>query len=91
MLINGEEYHVNDLLNNLDLSRDMKCPVNELLDLTRYQIEILTRYQIDYQSATSLKDLLYKIEEVLEETDAEELELIASEIQDRDYYENTNK
>ena len=90
MLINGEEVKIDDLIGNVDFEANMRQPVNDSLDLTAYQIEVLKRYQIDY-NVTSLKDLIYLISQALEENNDEELEFIASEITQRDYYENTNK
>ena len=91
MLINGKEVKAQELINDFDFEQNMRQPVNDSLDLTGYQMDVLARYQIDYKNVSSLKELIYLIEEVLNETDAEELELISSELAERDYYENTDK
>lgn len=91
MLINGQEYQIDDLLDKVKFEDNMKQQINDHLSLTKYQIEILTRYNIDYASASSLKSLSYLIEDVLNDIEAEDLELIADELAERNYYENTNK
>ena len=55
------------------------------------EIEILNRYNIDYHSCKSNHDLLYLVEECLEEIDDEELEWLSSTLSERSYYTETNK
>ena len=61
--------------------------------LTNKEIEILKRYGIDYQNCHSLKEIIYYIEDILNDMDIvdSDLELIESSIAERDYYQNTNK
>ena len=53
--------------------------------LNAKEIEVLERYNINYKNVLTLKELLFKIEEVLS------LEEISTSISERDYYQNTNK
>ena len=91
MLINGKEVGIDELLSNTNFEDNIQKSVNEGLTLTNYQIAVLSRYNIDYASTTSIKSLSYLIEDALADCDDEELELIADEIAERNYYENTNK
>ena len=61
--------------------------------LTNREIEVLKRYDIDYKSSNNLKELIFKIEDILNDTDIvfEDLEEVQMSISERDYYENTNK
>ena len=90
MQINNNEVNIEELIGNVDFQANMQKSVNETLSLTDHQIEVLERFQINYHVG-SLKEIVFLIDEVLDETDDEELELIASELAERDYYENTNK
>ena len=62
--------------------------------LTNGEINVLKRFGINYLTCGSLKEILYKIDVVLkedEDDDLDELDLVASSIAERDYYQNTNK
>lgn len=60
--------------------------------LNAKEIEVLERYNINYKNVLTLKELLFKIEEVLSLEDyPEDLEEISTSISERDYYQNTNK
>ena len=64
------------------------------LMLTNGEISVLKRFGINYLTCNSLKEILYKIDVVLkedEDDDLDELDLVASSIAERDYYQNTNK
>ncbi len=64
--------------------------------LTNREIEILDRNFIDYRSCNSLKDLMIRIQDVLEDEsidpdDGDDLDYVLEMISERDYYQNTNK
>lgn len=62
------------------------------LSLTRYQMEILEKYKIDYNSMGSINELIYEIDEALEECDyPDDLDIVSREISEFNYYNNTNK
>lgn len=65
--------------------------VNGLM-LTKKEINILNKYNIDYQKCKSLKEVLYEIEKVIDFLgDIGQLDSISETIAERDYYQNTNK
>ena len=70
--------------------KNMHKQINNLY-LTQKQIDVLDRYNIDYNKCTSMNELLYYIDEVLNEEDNEELEKVSLEIAETNYYMNTNK
>lgn len=95
MIVNGKEYKIDDLVKTIDFNSQSFKKCGKLM-LTNREIDILERNFIDYNLATSLKDLMIKIEYVLEdealdEDDAVELEYVLESLAERDYYENTNK
>ena len=86
-----KDYNLNDLLNNIDFESNRLVKINNKLYLTNYQIEILNKYNIDYENLGSLSSIIYVAEEILEEDDYEDLDEIIKELAERNYYENTNK
>lgn len=85
-----DNYNIDELVNEIDYEKNMHKKINNML-LTEHQIEILKRYDIDYNKCTNMNELLYYIDECLDEIDSEELELIGNEIAEINYYINTNK
>lgn len=86
-----KDYNINDLLNEVDFKSNKLVKINNKLYLTNYQIEILNKYNIDYENLGSLSSIIYVAEEILEEDDYEDLDEIIRELAERNYYENTNK
>ena len=84
------EYDIDSIIDDLDFKSNSINDMNGLL-LTNKEIEILDRYNIDYKKCISLKEVIYLIEDILEEEEIEELDLISQSISERDYYQNTNK
>lgn len=85
------EYNINDLLDTYDFNSNFFKEVGSNLLLTNKEIEILDKYNINYNDCQSLKELIFKIDTILTVEDIEELETIAEAIATRDYYQNTNK
>lgn len=83
---------INDILNNINFENNKLIKINENLYLTNNQIDILKRYNIDYETSNSLRDLMIKIEDILDyEEDIPELEELLDKLSERNYYEFTNK
>ena len=87
----NKEYNIKELLDSIDFNKNKLTKVNDKLMLTNYQIEVLKRFDIIPKKYTSLSSIICDAEEVYEETLDEELDNILSELQERNYYENTNK
>ncbi len=95
MIVNGKKYEIADLIKNLDFKSNMLQKAGDIL-LTGREIDILNKNYIDYKTCKNLKDLMMKIEYVLDDEeldsdDADELEYVLEVISERDYYENTRK
>lgn len=83
---------INDILNNIDFENNKLIKINNNLYLTNNQIDILKKYNIDYETSNSLRDLMIKIEDILDyEEDIPELEELLDKLSERNYYEFTNK
>lgn len=85
-----KDYNIDELVNEIDFEKNMHKKINNML-LTEHQIDVLKRYDIDYNKCSNMSELLYYIDECLDEMDNEELELVANEISEINYYMNTNK
>lgn len=85
-----KEYNINELLNDIDFNKNKLVKVNEKLYLTNYQIEVLNKYEIDFQNL-NLSSIIFLGEEILEEDDYDDLDEVIRELAEGNYYENTNK
>jgi len=80
------------IANSLDLESGLLKKCNNGLLLTQYEIDVLDKYKINYNNTSSLKEIIYLIEEILnEDSSFDDLENISLSISERDYYMNTNK
>lgn len=86
-----ENYDIDKLASEIDFNSNKLVKVNDKLLLTNYQIEVLKRNDINPENYGSLKDIIYLAEEAYEDTLDEELDVILSELSERNYYENVNK
>lgn len=82
---------IKNIINNMDFESNSLKKINNNLNLTKYQITVLDKFNIDYKNASSLNEIIYLTNEVYNETLDEELDLILNELSERNYYENTNK
>ena len=83
--------NINDILNSINFEDNKLIKVNNNLYLTNNQINLLKRYNIDYEISNSLRDLMFKIEDFLDYQESDELEDLLNTLSERNYYENTNK
>ena len=84
--------YIKEVAKSLDFDGYRLVKINNNLFLTKQEIEILSRYHIDYQNCNDIHMLMYLIDECLDEcSDAQDLENISLDISERNYYMNTNK
>lgn len=88
MIINGKEVTIEELIGNEDLHNNLGKLRNNNLYLSDYQISVLERNQISYQNINSMKELSFKIEEILNDEDTldPELEEVSRQIDEYRYY-----
>lgn len=80
----------NNLFKNYDFNKYMFKKIGNLY-LSEAHIQILKSHKIDYEKLNNINLLIYKIEEVLDEEESEELEWVLNELAEFNYYNNTNK
>lgn len=91
MQINNEEIDkfVEETINENKLNK-----INNIY-LSNRQIQILDRYSIDYKNAVDMSDLIFKVEDYINENysydDISDLEVLSQELSEFNYYHNTNK
>ena len=84
--------YIKEISNSLDFDTNSLVKVNDNLYLTKKEIDVLKRYDINYETCKDLNMLLYLIDECLNNCYTEEdLENISIDISERNYYMNTNK
>ena len=75
----------------LDFNSNILNDVNGLF-LSNKEISVLKDYDINYETCNNLKEVIYLIEEKIDEYDSpDDLLEISDSISERDYYANTNK
>ena len=62
------EYNIEELVSGLDFESGKLKTINGLM-LTNREIEVLDRYKIDYKNCKNLKELLFEIEEIINDMD----------------------
>ena len=88
------EYNIEKLVGEMDFSLGKLNYISNTYALTNREIEVLKKYDIDYKSCVSLKDVLNRIEDVFytdDNLELDDLEEVSLSIAERDYYQNTNK
>ncbi len=92
MIVNGKEYNLETLVKSMDFKANTFSDKSKLM-LTNMEIGILERNMVDYRTCSSLKDLMIRIENILDDEsldadDADDLEYVLRQISERDYYES---
>ena len=83
---------IEKIASDIDFESNLLTTTKNGILLTNYEISIWDKYKIPYQNTTSLKEIIYLIEDILNEDNSlEDLENISLSISERDYYMNTNK
>ena len=84
-----------EIINSLDFELDELKQIKKNIYLNNREMQILKMYDIDFQNCVDMNDLLFKIDDVLNDLydnyDIEDLEWVSSSISERNYYMNTKK
>lgn len=92
MKVNGKNININNIVEEVNIDKNILKKRNNGLVLRDSHIEILKRNGINYETHANLKSLIYEIEEeILNGNDDEELDLLCEELAEIDYYNYTNK
>ena len=91
MQINKDE--IENSISQIILDNELN-KINDIY-LSNKQISILNMYGIDYKNVTSMSELIFKVEEYIEENylyeNIDDLENLSMELSEFNYYYNTNK
>lgn len=92
MEINGKLLNIDKLTDDIYSDKKLLKMRGNGIYLSDNQVEVLKKYNIDYKKYTSLKSLIFEIEEILnEEVDVDDLEEVSLKLSELNYYNNTNK
>ena len=78
------------LINNA-INDNSLVKINDKIYLTKYQIAVLERFHIEYNSCSDIKEILFLIDDYLETDYEEELDELAKSLQEFSYYNFTHK
>ena len=87
MKVFNQEIDIEDLISEKYMHKD----IGNGLFLSDYQIDVLLRNNIDPFKCSGINELIFLIDEALEEIDDDELDAVSREIMEFNYYTNTNK
>ena len=82
---------INKILKEIDFENNKLIKINNNICLTQNQINILEKYNIEYHICNSIRDIMIKIEDILNYNEIEELEILLENLNERQYYEEINK
>lgn len=92
MIVNGNKIDVDKLTKDVYDDKNMMKMRAKGIYLSDNQINVLKKYNIDYNKYTSIKSLIFDIEEILnDETDLTDLEEVSEKLSELNYYNYTNK
>lgn len=87
------EYNIDDLLKSANIK--FRKDNGKGLLLNDHEIEVLNRYGFDYKKYSSLNELIFDIDNYINEegcfNDIDELEEVLNTISEYHYYNETNK
>ena len=87
MIINNQNINIDDLFDKKYFHNKLKNGIF----LSDNQIMILKMFNIDPEMCSGIDDLIFMIEEELENEYDEDLDMVSKEISEFNYYTNTNK
>ena len=87
MIINNQKKNIDDLYSKKYMNKEVKKGIF----LSEYQMDVLRRNGINIDECGSINDLMYYIDEIIDESDDEELDIVYNEIMEFNYYSNVNK
>lgn len=80
---------IEELVGLADTEKNMLKARNNGLLLTDNQVSTLSRFNIDVSKCSNMSELLYMIDQV--DNDDEELNYLADQLAETNYYQNTRK
>lgn len=93
MKINNKDINIEDLVKN-DLHTNLHNKINNNIYLNNQEITILKQYDFDPYKYQDINKLIFDIEDYIvnnSEYELEDLEDVLNNLQEFNYYKNTNK
>ena len=88
-----KEEELNKIIETIDF-KPLKHITGDIY-LNDNQIQILDKYKINYKKCTNIKELIYEIEEIINDnynySDIDDLDWLSQNLSEFNYYNNTNK
>lgn len=75
----------------IDLDSFMNIDNGNGILISKYEIELLLKYDIDYRNYSNIESLLKEIDDILENDYIEELEDIVIKLEEQHYYKDIKK
>ncbi len=75
----------------IDLDSFMNIDNGNGILLSKYEIELLLKYDIDYRNYSDIESLLKEIDDILENDYIEELDDIVIKLEEQHYYKDIKK
>ncbi|MDD3452968.1 MAG: hypothetical protein PHN42_01655 [Bacilli bacterium] len=90
MIINQKEILIDNII---DVDKVILKDRGNNIFLSDEHIEILNKYEINYEICFNINELIFKIEDVLNDSydELDDLEYLSNLISEYNYYNNTNK
>lgn len=90
--MNNLDEYVKSIIENIDIENTKLNRIKNNIYLSNEQINILKSNGIDYLKCNNMSELIFEIEDLLNNGyDSEELEDLSIKLQEINYYNNTNK
>lgn len=92
MIVNNKNLDIEKLVKDVYEDKSFIKNRGNGIYLSDNNIEVLKRYDIDYSKYSSLNNLIFDIEEILNyEVDIDDLDEVSRKLSELNYYNNTNK
>lgn len=91
MVINNKDITIDEAINYSNYQELLLHRRDNGMLLSDYQISILNRNGIDYKKFVNIRDLLFEIENCLDDYFDDELDMIGSQLSEYIYYNETKK
>lgn len=91
MIINKKEVSLDDAIKFSDYEGLLLRRRENNMLLSDYQISVLNRNGINYNKFSNIRELLFEIENCLDEEYDDELDIVSSQLSEYIYYNETKK
>lgn len=91
MKIRGKDISLDEAIEYSEIDKYVYKRTKNNILLSDYQVDILNRWGINWNDYINARELLFRIEECLDELYDEELDMVGKQIYEFIYYNDTNK